>query len=284
LAFKNLSPGLQLPTARRVRPQFLYDPGREIATYERLLDHLKLGTARYLGNVTAPEQSRYWLFLEWVKGPLLWQMGGMQHWQNAARWLAKFQFESSRMSGFEQRLRCIQTMVYDRHAYADWITRAETLLRNTLLRRDPRAARKFARIVRGYDRVVDTLLQLPKALTHGEFYPANIVMRWTGVMHEVCPIDWELTGWGPAVLDLAALSAGRWSTRDKRKILTAYLETAKGYSRRTPDIEDLTESVEHAQLHLCIRQLGWAARWRPQGQQARAWLAQALNLADNLRL
>ena len=86
LAFKNLSPGLQLPTARRVRPQFLYDPGREIATYERLLDRLKLGTARYLGNVTVPEQSRYWLFLEWVKGPLLWQMGGMQHWQNAARW------------------------------------------------------------------------------------------------------------------------------------------------------------------------------------------------------
>jgi len=284
LAFKDLSPGFQLPTARRVRPQFLYDPGREIATYEKVLSRLSLGTARYLGAEIEPEIPRYWLFLEWVKGPLLWQMGRMTHWHQAARWLARFHGEASRFPDLPQLLGSVRPLKYDRHTYANWVIRAESALRGTLLSHDRRAAKRFARIVQRYDRVIDRLCQLPQTLVHGEFYPANIVMRWTGRTHQVCPIDWELTGWAAGVLDLAALSAGRWSESDKRAILAAYHDAARNRSLTQPTLDELTQSVAYAQLHLCVRHLGWATRWRPQGQQARTWLADALTLATQLGL
>jgi thiamine kinase-like enzyme len=284
VAFKDLTPGFHLPTARRVRPQFLYDPGREIATYKDILDQLTLGTPRYLEADVAPATPKYWLFVEWVNGPLLWQMGRMRHWQQAARWLARFHHEASRLPDLERRTRSIRPLSYDQQAYTNWITRAESVLSGTLLRRDRRSAQQFARLTQHYDRVINHLCRLPRTLVHGEFFPANIVMRWTGKTHRVCPIDWELTGWGPTVLDLAALSAGQWSTQDKLRIIAAYHETATTYSPSRGSLDELVRSVAYAQLHLCVRQLGWAARWRPQGQQARTWLTDALNLASQLGL
>src|SRR5690242_20484407 len=38
LVFKDLSPGSMLPEARQVRPDFLFRPEREIATYRFVLD------------------------------------------------------------------------------------------------------------------------------------------------------------------------------------------------------------------------------------------------------
>jgi aminoglycoside phosphotransferase (APT) family kinase protein len=284
LAFKDLTPGAQLPTARRVRPAFLYDPNREIATYQQILDPLNLGTARCFGANVAADPPHYWLFLEWARGPLLWQLGRMSHWQQAARWLAKFHHEVPRLPDLDRRLRSVRPLVYDRHSYATWIVRAESVLSATLLRKDRLAAQRFARIARRYDRVAEHLCRLPQTLVHGEFYPANIVMRRSRNAHLVCPIDWELTSWGPGVLDLAALCAGQWAPEEKRRILVAYREVARERSPGEPELAELTESVAHAHLHLCVRHLGWAARWRPQGQQARTWLADALTLSSQLGL
>jgi len=284
LAFKDLTPGRQLPTALRVRPHFLYDPCREVALYENILNRLSLGTARYLGAEIAPEMPRYWLFLEWVKGPLLWQLGRITHWQQTARWLARFHREASCLLDSTRLLRRVRLLRYDEQSYATWIVRAESMLRGTLLSNDRSSAQQFARIVRRYDRVVDHLCQLPQTLVHGEFYPGNIVMRWTGETHETCPIDWELAGWAPGVVDLAALSGGHWSQSDKREILAAYLDASSQLSPTETTPAELARSVAYAQLHLCVRHLGWAARWRPQGQQARTWLADALTLAAQLGL
>ena len=284
LAFKNLTPGSQLPTARRVRPDFLYRPEREILTYERILGPLNLGTARFLGAEVDPQLPRCWLFLEWVKGPLLWQLGRIRHWQQAARWLATLHHETLRLDDLENHLKPVHPLSYDARAYANWMARAEAVLGDTLLRDDRRAAREFAKIVRRYDRVIQRLCQLPKTLVHSEFFPANIVMRWTGTEHRVCPIDWELTGWGPGALDLAALAAGDWSATNQRKILCAYHEASADYDPSGLTLGELQEAVTCCQLHLCLRHLGWATRWRPQGQQARKWLANAFALAGQLGL
>lgn len=284
MALKDLTPGSQLPTARRVRPGFLYDPDRELAAYEHILNPLNLGTARFFGAEISTDPPRRWLFLEWVHGPLLWQMGRLHHWQQAAVWLARFHHEVSRLPGLGRSLRLVRPLRYDHRAYTHWVERAESVLRDTLLRQDRSAAKRFSRVVRRYDRVIENLCRAPQTLVHGEFYPANVLMRWTGQHHRPCPIDWELTGWATGVLDLAALCAGEWDVADKRKIIQAYHSACSDYRDRRPGLPELNESVMCAQLHLCFRQLGWAVRWRPQGQTDRAWLAQALDLADQLGL
>jgi thiamine kinase-like enzyme len=51
----------------------------------------------------------------------------------------------------------------------------------------------------------------------GEYYASNIVVAG----QRVCPVDWELAGAGPGLLDLAALTTG-WSYADRAAIAAAY--------------------------------------------------------------
>ena len=44
----------------------------------------------------------------------------------------------------------------------------------------------------------------------------------------ICPVDWELAARGPGLLDLAALSAGRWSDDERDRLARAYFEAADG--------------------------------------------------------
>ena len=89
LVFKDLSPSSMLPTARRVRPSFLYEPRREIQVYREILEPERLGTPICYGAELDHEASRYWLFLERVSGPLLWQRGRIESWRQAARCCAR---------------------------------------------------------------------------------------------------------------------------------------------------------------------------------------------------
>ena len=69
LGMKNLH-----ETARRVKPGFLYDPLREIRTYQEILARDRLGTAHFYGAVVRPDEDRYWLFLEKIPGVRLCQV------------------------------------------------------------------------------------------------------------------------------------------------------------------------------------------------------------------
>src|SRR6266853_1134112 len=93
LVLKDLSPASQLPGARNVRPQFLYHPLRELETYRKILHPRKLGTAICYGAIDHAEVQIYLLFLERVRGPLLWQTGRQETWDEAARWLARLHTE-----------------------------------------------------------------------------------------------------------------------------------------------------------------------------------------------
>src|SRR5438046_2445835 len=73
LVLKDLSPVSRLAAARKVRPPFLYEPRRELETYRKILRPGEHGTAICYGAIESVERQRYWLFLERVKGPLLWQ-------------------------------------------------------------------------------------------------------------------------------------------------------------------------------------------------------------------
>src|SRR5262249_35141114 len=74
--------------ARRVKPDFLYDPLREIETYRRILARARLGTPDFYGAVVEPDDERYWLVLEKIPGLRLCQVTDFSAWLDAARWLA----------------------------------------------------------------------------------------------------------------------------------------------------------------------------------------------------
>ena len=58
LGMKNLH-----ETARRVKPDFLYNPLREIKTYQEILARDRLGTAHFYGAVVRPDEDRLLAFL-----------------------------------------------------------------------------------------------------------------------------------------------------------------------------------------------------------------------------
>jgi aminoglycoside phosphotransferase (APT) family kinase protein len=283
LVFKNLSPGSVLKTARQVRPGFIYHPEREIEIYRHILEPERLGTPICYGAVEVPELERYWLFLERVEGPLLWQRGRLQSWEQAAGWLAKLhtQYRVKRDNGGASWLKYLAR--YDEHMLTTWLLRAEEFLR-----RDgdnsPEVWRRFARLANHYDEVIARVLDLPMSLIHGEFFPSNVILRPTPLGWEICPVDWEMAAIGPGLIDLAALTAGNWTADQKRKMVEAYGEALHAVDGWSPSIPELFEAVAYCQLHLSIQLLGWASDWSPPKRHTQNWLGEALRLSGTLGL
>ncbi len=272
LVLKDVSRPSVLATAQQVRPHFLYHPAREIEVYQKILNPLRCGTAQCLGAVNSPHLERHWLFLERVDGRLLWQSGDLAHWDAAARWLAEFQAKVAR-----KKFPASDALLkYDAAFFFIWIKRAEKFLQ----KRGAAESRQFAKLAKNYSRVVKRLVALPQTFVHGEFYASNLIVREGRASPPVCAIDWEMAGIGPAVLDLAALTAGEWSEAEKRRFVTAYCDGLA--SRRAPTVEELIEAVELCQLHLSVQMLGWAADWSPPEKHAQNWLRTALRLAGKL--
>ncbi len=99
---KDLSHGSLAPEAARAKPRSLHDPLREIRVYRELLDGAGLGTPEFYGESTDPSTGRHWLFIENVEGDVLWQVGELETWAAAARWLADLH---SRFAGQRLELR-----------------------------------------------------------------------------------------------------------------------------------------------------------------------------------
>lgn len=284
LVFKDSSPNSLLESARDVRPHFLYHPLREIETYRRILDPARFGTPVFYGAVSCPELERYWLFLERVPGPLLWQMGRIETWRQAARWLAALHSHFAKGACRYMRRRPTPLLTYDRRLLTLWWTRAERFLSGTNVRFGGKNGilRRFMHLAEQRDRIIARLLALPKTFIHGEFYPSNVILRREGTALRVCPVDWEVAGTGPGLIDLAALTSGAWSLEQKRSMVAAYREALDSTRDWPPSLPELMEAVQYCQLHLAIQWLGWAADWSPPKMHARNWLREAVRLSTAL--
>jgi len=84
LVLKSVGRGSLDPAALEAKPEFMHDPLREIEVYRTLLDSAGLGTPRFYGSVVAPDRDRYWLLIENVEGEVLWQVGELEVWREAA--------------------------------------------------------------------------------------------------------------------------------------------------------------------------------------------------------
>jgi aminoglycoside phosphotransferase (APT) family kinase protein len=277
LAFKQLDWSQLDDEARLAKPDFLHDPAREPAVYASLLGRADVGAPAYCGALLEPEVGRHWLFVEWVEGRELYQVGELQLWGEAARWLARlhvaFGDQSDRPGSRLPLPDCLPLLDYNEAYYRRWLERACRFLAG-----DGERERSLEWLAERYDAVVAGLLSLPRTLLHGEFYASNVLVDGGSGICRVAAVDWELAARGPGLIDLAALVSGDWGEPDRDRIVAAYRSVvgADAFTSRQLDL---------ARLHLAVQWLGWAPpRWVPPEGQRHDWLGEALELAERLEL
>jgi len=282
LMLKDMSRHSMLDEARLARPAFLYDARREIDAYRWILPTAPAGTAALYGAVTRPLADRHWLLLGQVDGVPLWQVGELSAWAQAAAWIARFHQSFSPL-GARRLAGRTNAFNYDEDYYWRWMRRAQRFAHG-----DSATRRVLNSIERGYSRVVARLLTSQQTLIHGEFYASNVVIRKRGAVR-VCPLDWELVAIGPALIDLAALTAG-WAESTRRALARAYLASARAHSSERPAPRrparlspDFMRDFDCCRLHLAVRMLGWSNTWEPPPDHAHNWLGEAERISRRLR-
>jgi aminoglycoside phosphotransferase (APT) family kinase protein len=275
LVFKDL--GQQLETARRVKPQFLYNPRREIDAYRAILAHERLGTPICYGTVVEPCDSQYWLFIERIEGTRLRELGEFSTWELAARWVAALHVEyapqANQLQGQTHLLK------YDREYMALWIERARQVSGI-----DPTTVGQIEWLAQRYDAIVERLATLPVTLIHGEFYPSNIMVRNTASGVSLSPVDWEMAALGPGLLDLAAITSGSWSKRKAVALARAYYDVARHAYTEIRSFKQFMYALDCCRLYHAVQWLGWSAEWVPPPEHTHDWMNAALQLAEHLGL
>ncbi len=256
------------------KPDFVHDPRREIAVYESLLAGAGLETAICYGVLEDSEGGARGLLLEKVAGVELYQSGDPAQWRSAAAWLADFHAHfAARAESWAESLPLLRI---DAAYLRRWAARAIEFTRASGADR-----RALVRLIDGYDHVVERLVALPVTVIHGEFYPANVLLRKTDA--RICPIDWEMAAIGPGLIDLAALTGGRWADRERRALVRSYREAAPAAHALSSET-DFDQALSCCRLHLAVQWLGWAPDFTPPPEQRHDWLREALDLATRLGL
>jgi aminoglycoside phosphotransferase (APT) family kinase protein len=285
LLFKQLDWEALEPEAQLAKPRFLHDPEREPAVYANLLPQAPPGPARYFGGVS--ESSRHWLFLERIEGRELFQIGERDLWEEAARWLGRF--HTAMAPELDRHQREGRLVDHDAAFYRRWMNRAAEFA----VERDDNSAAKVAWLRERHAQVIEALLSQPRTVLHGEFYASNVLVAHSNCINlttqqivklmqfeegvRVSPVDWELAAAGPGLTDLAALVSG-WTEADRDALAGAYAGE--------PGVPPFaSRDLDFARLQVAIQWLGWApSEWEPPEGQRHDWLAEALELAEELEL
>lgn len=271
LVFKNVGGEGLLNEALRVKPRFLYHPEREIEMYRAVLHSERHGTPACYVALADAGTDRYWLVLERVEGHRLAETGEFWVWEAAAQWLRRFHDE---FSGNRPDVAAVLT--YDRSYYTDWLDRARAISART----SELHYATVTRLARCYDVVLDRLEALPVSLTHGEFYPLNVLVAPQPRGVRICPVDWEVAALAPGLMDLAAMTAG-WSSAERRRLTAVYYGNgAAGFS----SLDDMQRALDYCRLHHAVQWLGWSPQWEPPVEQVHDWINTASELTLHLSL
>ncbi len=278
LILKDLTWQRRPAAVRLIKPRFLYEPRRCIESYRRILAANGLGAACY-GAFTDDQAHRYWLLIERVPGVELWQIDDVGTWEGVARWLARFH-RTFADEGEHVVRRNPYLLDYGPEFLRLWPVRAI----NAASKQGVEHARleRMASLVARYDQVVDRLAGVPRAFVHGEFYPSNVLVGVNRERGAVWPVDWEMAGVGPPLLDLAALTAG-WGGTEQAKLADAYADefAMNGW---LGDREEMLTLLDCCRLHYALQWLGWSIEWSPPPEHALDWVSEAVRLGDRLGL
>ena len=202
LILKDLARDRLLGDARQSKPAFLHEPSRELETYRAILAPAGIGP-RLMAAVADPDTGRHWLLIEKVDGVELWQVGEFEVWERVATWLGELH---GSFAARTDELRAANPHLLDLSEpwFAGWRDRAGAALAGS----DDGRAAGLLRALGRYDEVIGPLTALERTFVHGELYPSNVLIERGGDSVRVCPVDWEMAGIGPGLIDLAALSGG----------------------------------------------------------------------------
>ena len=265
LIFKDLAAAALSPQAREAKPAALLDARREIEAYLDVLLPAGVEVPRCYGAVAEPSIGRYWLFLEAVDGDPLWQVDEPSAWEEAVRWLADL--HAGEAPAVHSHL-----IRYDAAYLRHWIDRAVSFAPEGSLEA----------IAAGWSRVVGELSAWAPTFVHGEFYPSNVLVRRGTARPRIVPVDWEMAGVGPGLLDLAALASGGWTQAERERLALVYLDALPPSVRPPADV--LLRSLTYFRLYVAVQWVGWSQDWTPPVGHAHDWLGEALSLADELGL
>lgn len=268
LILKVLDRERMLGQARTTKPEFLWEPRREIDTYRRILTPAGIGPQ----CVASGER---WLVVDKVPGVELWQIGDHAVWERVAGWLGGVH---ARFTGRGDELRAASPHLLDHSA--DWYTRWAGRAREALERGDDPRAAALAHALAAYDAVGEALAAQPRTLVHGELYPSNVMVVDGGPGAGIFPVDWEMAAVGPGAVDLAAL-AGGFAPAERSRLERAYLA---GLGAGADEEREFVGTLTRARLHLALQWLGWSSAWRPPREHAQDWLGEALALTEELGL
>jgi hypothetical protein len=274
LLLKDLGPDALVGEARRAKPGFLASPGREGTVYRTLLAPRGFGPVLH-GTVDDPDKGRHWLFLERVTGLELYQVGELETWREVARWLACFHGAYRGDPLVEQLAEEGAILRYGASLLETWLARIRSFAGEGFGANGP-APDLLERLERVHPYVVRRLLRTRPTLIHGDFYASNVLVREGEEGVEVVPVDWEMAGVGPGVLDLAALIAGGWSEEAKIDLALTYrqaLESSVGDDVEPP--EAFLRTVACSRLQLAIQWMGWARDWDPPAEHVQDWAGEA---------
>jgi len=98
----------------------------------------------------------------------------------------------------------------------------------------------------------------------------------------VRPLDWELAGVGPLLMDLAALTAGTWTTGQRTALAMSYHAALDPQSEIWLPPDAFLRALDCCRVQLAVQRIGWAEQWTPPAAHAQDWLGAALHAAARL--
>lgn len=303
LMVKIIGPDGLTAVARAAKPEFLINYEREVAVYRAIrraggdrgegsasrsgsdfglayfFGAKPVGARPVNGNPVNPTHNpqfvNHLLFIERVSGSPLYEHGDFSVWESMMQSLAELHQQLSVLPTHNCHL-----VNYDFAYFMLWPRRA-------LAFATTQDQRQFLRHINSkYESVAQRLAMMKKSFIHGELYPSNVLVR-DQRDSRFCPVDWELAGYGPAVIDVAALTTGSWSEGQRESLIRTYYQTALaspnddrpaashgGLHLIEPSFSDFMLDVAHARLHLAMQWLGWSQDWTPIPEHAFDWLGE----------
>lgn len=284
LLWKDLGREAPESRAHAIKPREVLERRRELWMYSAVLAEIGEGPVCW-GSVDDGPRGIHWLFLEPVRGSPLCELGGADAWIAAAAWLGRFH---ARFSGLPPRGSLLLRHGPRLHRW--WYRRALEFAERAARRggtgssRTRREADLLGELEPLHRVAVDRVSSMRSTLLHGEFCPANVLVTGGEAGRRIVPVDWEMAGVGPPVLDLAALTSGGWQGRDRSAFATAYREARLEAGADCPPLERLLELLDAALLLLAVQWMGWTGEaWSPPVELSTDWMQEAVRSASRMR-
>ena len=256
----------QLADGRKLRLFCKYEAGRthsvyghrgdisyEALVYRNVLGPSKVTTPRFYGEYADVSTGGKWLVLDYLeksvrvsKTP---EPGAMRL---ASRWIAQFH-AANELPPSKVPVGSLKR--YDDKYYLGWVRRTLLFARN--LRGSfpwlPILCERFEELV------VPLLLELPVTVTHGEYYPRNVLYS-KGTIY---PVDWESAAVAIGEIDLASLTE-EWPAKTVRQCEGEYRRTR--WPEGSP--ADFERVMGAARLYLLFRWLGDRPEWTTEADES----------------